>query len=55
MQTSPGQDVYVVGNKSFLGRWNPKKAMKLKWTDGHVWQKTCDVPVGEDIEFKASW
>lgn len=38
----------------FQGDWKVKNAFRLKWTDGHVWQQTCDVPVGEDIEFKVS-
>jgi len=42
--------VFVVGN--VWGGWDPKKGQKLKWSEGHVWKKTFDVPVGKDIEFK---
>jgi hypothetical protein len=52
LQTSPGENVYVVGN--IWGKWDVKKAKKLKWSEGHVWRKTFDVPVGQDIEFKVS-
>ncbi|KAF5826707.1 pyruvate phosphate dikinase, partial [Dunaliella salina] len=48
--TSPGENVYVVGN--IWGKWDPKKGQKLKWFDGHIWRKTLDVPIGQEIEFK---
>jgi hypothetical protein len=25
---------------------------RLKWTEGHVWRQTFEVPVGEEVEFK---
>eukprot|EP00983_Pelagomonas_calceolata_P120990 1160758-Pelagomonas_calceolata.AAC.1 len=50
LQTSPGENVYVVGN--IWGKWDPKKGQKLKWSDGHIWRKTLDVPIGQEVEFK---
>eukprot|EP00200_Dunaliella_tertiolecta_P002469 CAMPEP_0202345398 /NCGR_PEP_ID=MMETSP1126-20121109/4659_1 /ASSEMBLY_ACC=CAM_ASM_000457 /TAXON_ID=3047 /ORGANISM="Dunaliella tertiolecta, Strain CCMP1320" /LENGTH=429 /DNA_ID=CAMNT_0048936707 /DNA_START=1459 /DNA_END=2745 /DNA_ORIENTATION=+ len=51
-ETRPGENVYVVGNQQFCGNWVPKDALKLKWTDGHVWRRTCDVPQGVEVCFK---
>lgn len=36
------------------GNWDMKRAFRLKWTEGHIWQQTCKVPVGYEVEFKVS-
>lgn len=51
-QTKPGERVVLVGSQPFLGGWDPKKGLKLKWHDGHMWKAICQVPVGEDVNFK---
>ncbi|HEX5719946.1 MAG TPA: CBM20 domain-containing protein [Thermoanaerobaculia bacterium] len=35
--TSPGQDLYVVGNVPELGNWDVTKAVKLNWMDSDTW------------------
>src|SRR6185295_8520249 len=35
--TSPGQDLYVVGNVAELGNWDPTQAVKLNWVDSDTW------------------
>eukprot|EP00983_Pelagomonas_calceolata_P026555 833126-Pelagomonas_calceolata.AAC.10 len=37
---------------SLQGNWDMGKAFRLKWTDGHVWCQTCEVPIDEEVEFK---
>ncbi|KAF5828537.1 carbohydrate-binding-like protein [Dunaliella salina] len=51
-ETKPGERVVVLGNLDVLGNWDVGKAFRLKWTDGHVWCQTCEVPVDEEVEFK---
>lgn len=36
-QTSPGQNIYVLGNLDQLGNWR-RNVFKLKWTEGHIWK-----------------
>lgn len=38
-----GESLYVVGNIDTLGNWNPARALKLDWSDGHNWIKTLKV------------
>jgi hypothetical protein len=46
-QTSPGQNIYVVGGINQLGKWKENK-FKLNWTESHVWKGTLELP--ESIE-----
>jgi len=32
-----GDSVYVVGDIDELGNWNPQRAIKLTWSEGHNW------------------
>lgn len=36
-KTKWGQEIGVVGNIPQLGNWDPRKALKMRWTNGHVW------------------
>jgi hypothetical protein len=36
-KTNWGQEIGVVGNIPQLGNWDVKKALKMSWTNGHVW------------------
>ena len=38
-----GDSVYVVGNIEALGNWNPTRALKLDWSEGHNWMKKLKV------------
>lgn len=51
-QVDFGEGFKVVGNQQFLGSWEPKQGLELKWTDGHVWTQTVQVPVGVEVCFK---
>lgn len=42
----------LVGNQPFLGSWQPKKAVELRWTEGNIWKTEARVPVGTEVEFK---
>lgn len=35
--TSPGEDVYVIGSIPELGNWNVQNAKKLQWSEGNNW------------------
>ncbi len=57
--TSPGQDVWITGNISQLGNWNPAGGVLLRgspingqWTG--VWKGSVVVPQGMNIQFKAT-
>lgn len=36
--TVTGEDVGVIGDLPELGNWDPKKCLKLKWYQDHVWE-----------------
>jgi hypothetical protein len=42
-QTSPGQNIYILGNINELGKWKENK-LKLKWNEGHIWKGTLELP-----------
>ncbi|ORZ31014.1 alpha-amylase [Catenaria anguillulae PL171] len=50
--TVPGEDVYVVGNVSELGSWNPVSAVKLSSATYPVWKGTVKIPLGKTVEYK---
>ena len=52
--TSYGQDMYVVGNVSELGNWDPASAVKLNWVDSDTWSGpvTFSTSAGQNIQFK---
>lgn len=35
--TSPGEEVYVVGSLPELGNWNIQNAKRMQWTNGNNW------------------
>lgn len=47
-----GQQFHVVGDAPQFGSWNPKAAVPLEWSEGDIWTKEVDVPVGKQIEYK---
>lgn len=54
-ETSPGQDVWLVGSHPALGVWDLSNALALEWTEGHVWRATIEVDPTQTptIEYKA--
>lgn len=50
--TYHGQSVYVTGNHSSLGNWDPAHAVKLNSTDYPTWNGTISLPSGLDVEWK---
>ncbi|NJL28023.1 MAG: hypothetical protein HC897_09035 [Thermoanaerobaculia bacterium] len=52
--TTPGQDLYVVGNKAEIGNWNTAGAVKLEWIDSDTWRGSVafDASQGQAIQFK---
>ncbi len=52
--TSPGQDLYVVGNVAELGGWDPAKAVKLNWVDSDTWSGPVffGASKGQGIQYK---
>lgn len=49
--TQFGQNVFVTGPQLSFGAWDVNHAVPLRWTDGHYWVATMDVPAGE-LELK---
>ncbi|KAL8192698.1 hypothetical protein R6Q57_027146 [Mikania cordata] len=51
-ECSFGQNFLITGDHPILGLWDPKNAISLTWSDGHVWTVDIDIPVGKCIKFK---
>jgi endonuclease/exonuclease/phosphatase family metal-dependent hydrolase len=49
---SVGQAVYVSGSIPALGDWDPTKALKLNWSQGHNWYGEIYVQAPIDFEYK---
>lgn len=32
-----GKSLYICGSYISLGIWNPQRALKMEWTEGHYW------------------
>lgn len=53
--TRPGQEVVLVGSHQQLGSWSMDAAVPLKWTDGHVWRASIELPADcSSFEYKVS-
>ncbi|MFD8850921.1 carbohydrate-binding module family 20 domain-containing protein [Streptomyces sp. NPDC059604] len=50
--TQPGQNIYVTGNQSALGNWNPASAPKLDPATYPVWKLDVALPAGTAFEYK---
>lgn len=47
-----GNNVYVVGDHSEFGAWNPVNSIKLRWTSGNVWTGQVAVQKGTALNYK---
>jgi alpha-amylase len=50
--TSWGQNIFVVGNTTALGSWDPSKAIALSSASYPVWKATVSLPTGTAVEYK---
>ncbi|MEU8629299.1 carbohydrate-binding module family 20 domain-containing protein [Streptomyces sp. NPDC048669] len=50
--TQLGQNIYVTGNQSALGNWNPDAALKLDPAAYPVWKLDVSLPAGTSFEYK---
>ncbi len=50
--TVSGQNVYVVGNVSGLGNWDPSKAVLLSSATYPTWRGTVNIPASTGVEYK---
>ncbi|MFG3493803.1 carbohydrate-binding module family 20 domain-containing protein [Streptomyces sp. NPDC047928] len=50
--TVVGQNIYVTGNQSALGNWNPGSALKLDPASYPVWKLDVNLPAGTAFEYK---
>ncbi|MEU8701687.1 carbohydrate-binding module family 20 domain-containing protein [Streptomyces sp. NPDC048680] len=50
--TQLGQNIYVTGNQSALGNWNPAAALKLDPATYPVWKLEVSLPAGTSFEYK---
>ncbi|MEU9095509.1 carbohydrate-binding module family 20 domain-containing protein [Streptomyces sp. NPDC048428] len=50
--TQLGQNIYVTGNQSALGSWNPAAALKLDPATYPVWKLDVSLPAGTSFEYK---
>jgi glycogen operon protein len=55
--TSPGQDLYVVGNVPELGNWDTSKAVKLNYVSSTQWSGPVffSTSKGASIQYKYIW
>eukprot|EP01066_Platyproteum_vivax_P004515 Platyproteum_vivax@DN15871_c0_g1_i1.p1 len=47
-----GEEVFIVGANPELGGWDPQKAIKLSWTEGHYWKREIEFCFARGTEFK---
>ncbi len=47
-----GYEWFVVGSHPDVGVWNPAQAVKLVWSEGHVWWGDIGVQAGTALEYK---
>ncbi|MFP3990901.1 carbohydrate-binding module family 20 domain-containing protein [Streptomyces sp. E11-3] len=50
--TSWGENIYVTGNRSELGDWNPAGALKLDPASYPVWKLDVSLPAGTSFQYK---
>lgn len=51
--TSPGTSVYIVGDQTQIGSWNPANAVKLSCPNYPDWTGTINLPAGQTVKWKA--
>jgi len=51
-RTDWGQNLYVVGDLEELGGWSTEKAVKMGWTQGHVWTTKVTLPFSVMFHYK---
>ncbi|KAL6751718.1 hypothetical protein V8C86DRAFT_2772974 [Haematococcus lacustris] len=47
-----GAHLSITGGHEAFGNWKPAAGLKLTWSQGHVWQATCDLMSGTKVEYK---
>ena len=50
--TVTGQNVYVVGDVTELGGWDPAKAVPLSAAGYQVWSGTVSIPQNQSFQYK---
>ena len=50
--TTPGQNIFVAGDRSALGNWAPAAAVPLSATGYPVWKATVSLPAGTAFQYK---
>ncbi len=50
--TSPGQNVFVVGDHPSLGAWNPAQAVALSSAAYPTWRGSVSLPAGTSFQYK---
>ena len=52
--TRLGEELFILGSNSALGKWDPKLALKMNWNDNNIWKVSISFKKGvdENFEFK---
>lgn len=52
--TKIGEELFILGSNSDLGKWDQKLALKLDWNDNNIWKVSIPFKEGvdEDFEYK---
>jgi hypothetical protein len=52
--TSPGENLVLAGSHAALGSWDLAAALPLRWTEGHIWRGSVNLPAASigKLEFK---
>jgi len=50
--TGVGKELFLVGNHSDIGNWDPTQARKLHWTPGNIWTGQIALEAGWELEYK---
>ncbi|KAF6250946.1 carbohydrate-binding-like protein [Scenedesmus sp. NREL 46B-D3] len=51
--TQPGEQLWLVGDGSSLGSWDPAAGAQIQWDEGHIWSVTLPFEQGANVAYKA--
>lgn len=52
-ETQPGERLWMLGDAPELGSWDMARAVRLRWSKGHVWAAELELPPGRHYTYKA--
>ena len=50
--TKPGQNLVLLGGHPKLGNWVEHQAVRMSWTEGHLWTAEVELPCSSAYFYK---